>query len=110
VLTGDRSEQWATVYLAPLVAELGLAAVVVWTLRSWRKRPAEATYGLLTLISLSTLSWPISVPRYVLGVPAMFAGLAVLARRAPGGLAVLVLSAILFTVFLTLFVIGHWAF
>ena len=64
----------------------------------------------MTLVSLSTLSWPISVPRYVLGVPAMFSGLAILADRVPGGVAALVLSAILFTVFLTLFVTGHWAF
>jgi hypothetical protein len=110
VINGARGEQWATIYLAPLVAELALAVAVAWTLRSWRQRPAEAAYGLLTLVSLSTLSWPISVPRYVLGVPAMFTGLAVLAGRVPGGVAALALSTMLFTVFLTLFVIGHWAF
>jgi hypothetical protein len=110
VINGPRNEQWATVYLAPLLAELALAVAVAWTLRAWRRRPAEAAYGLLTFVSLSTLSWPISIPRYILGVPAMFSGLAFLAHRLPGGVAVLVMSSIVFTVFLTLFVIGHWAF
>lgn len=103
------TEAWLTVYAAPLTAELALAAVVLWTARSWRRRPAEAIYGLLTLVLVSTLSWPISLPRYVLGVPAVFSGLAALVHRLPGGAAVMVLSTILFGIFTTLFVIGHWA-
>ncbi len=109
VLGGTRNEGWLTVYAAPLAAELALAAAVLWTARSWRRRPAEFVYGLLTLVLVSTLSWPISLPRYVLGVPAVFSGVATLVHRVPGGAAVMVLSTILFGIFTTLFVIGHWA-
>jgi hypothetical protein len=110
VVNGSRGESWVMDYVAPLVAEAGLAVVVAWSVRSWRRRPAEAVYGFLTLALISTLSWPISVPRYVLGVPSMFTGLAVLQRRVPGGAAIPVLSTVLLTAFMTLFVIGHWAF
>jgi hypothetical protein len=110
VQNGTRNEFWMTVYVAPLVAEIVLAASGLWALAAWRRRPAEAVYAALTFVSLSTLSWPISLPRYILGVPAVFTGAAVAARRIPGGSALLVLSTMLFTVFVILFVIGHWAF
>ena len=109
-VNGVRNEGWVTVYAAPLAAEIGLAVVVLWTARSWRRRPAEAVYGLLTLALVASLSWPISVPRYILGVPAVFTGLAVFAHGVPGGVAALILSTILFTTFTTLFITGHWAF
>ncbi len=110
VTSPKHDEFWATVYLAPFVTYLVMGAVALWTLWSWRRRPAEAVYSTLTFASLTTLSWPISLPRYILGLPAAFSGLAVLSRRIPGGVAFTALSTMLFTVFLTLFAIGHWAF
>ena len=110
VLKPGWNESWLTVYVAPLAAEILLAVVVIWACRSFRRRPADATYALLTLVSLATLSWPISLPRYVLGIPGLFVFVGRgLARRALAPYVVALLTMLL-TVCLTLFVIGHWAF
>jgi hypothetical protein len=110
VIHGDRNETWATVYLAPLGAEILLAITAVWTLRRARERPGEATYTILTLVSLATLSWPISLPRYILGVPGLFSMLGQAMQRPVLGPALLAAMTMGFTACLTLFVIGHWAF
>lgn len=110
VMSPGWNESWLTVYVAPLAAEVLLAVVVIWTLRSVRRRPADATYALITLVSLATLSWPISLPRYVLGVPALFVFVGRGIARPNLGPLVVAAMTLLLTVCLTLFVIGHWAF
>jgi hypothetical protein len=67
-------------------------------------------YTGLTLLTLLTLSWPISMPRYLLGVAPLFVGLGILGRRPGFGSAWLVVSIILLGAFMTLLLIGHWAF
>jgi hypothetical protein len=106
----EPTERWATVFLAPLVA-LGLLAVVtVWALVSRKSRPSYFVYAGLTLVSFATLSWPISVPRYLMGVFPIFIAAGGLAHRPSIGFPVLVASTLLMGIFMTLFLIGHWAF
>jgi len=71
-------------------------------------RPGDAAYTALHLVSFSTLTWPISVPRYILTV----LPIALAAARLPAWLAgsLLALSTLLLGVSATLFVIGHGAF
>lgn len=107
--THPLGEFWATVYLAPALAFLALAGGTAWSLTSRRSRPSYAVYAVLSLVSLASLSWPISVPRYVLGVFPVFLALGAVSRR-PGGIAVIAGSLLLLGVCTTLFVIGHWAF
>lgn len=110
VTGATHDEQWVTLYVAPLAAYLILAAVTAWTVLQRPIRPSYAVYTALTLVTLLTLSWPISMPRYLLGVPMLFIGLALLGRRPGTGPAALVASILLMGAFLTLLAMGHWAF
>ena len=108
VTSSQLGEFWATVYLAPLVALVILAIATAWTVIGAGSRPGYATYTALHLVSFSTLTWPISVPRYILTV----FPIALAAARLPAWLAgpALAASTLLLGVCTTLFVIGHWAF
>jgi hypothetical protein len=110
VLALDPSRAWATVYLAPFLALVVLAGTTVWTIVAKHGRPSYAVYTGLTLLSFLTLSWPISVPRYLMGVFPVFIVAGGLARRPWLGVPVLVASVLLFGVCTALFVNGHWAF
>jgi hypothetical protein len=110
VFEGDRTESWATVYLAPAAAYVILGLGTAWALLSRRSRPSYSVYSVLNLAMMLTLSWPISLPRYVLGIAPMFIWLGVLGRRPALGQALLVASVILLGACTTLFVTGHWAF
>ena len=103
-------QEWALVYLAPLVAFVVLAAVFAWTLVSRRSRASYAMYTGLTLLSLAMLTWPISTPRYLLGVFPLFLAIAGPAQRPWIGIPLLVGSIVLLLVFLAQFSIGGWAF
>ena len=107
--TTPPSEFWATVYLAPAMAFLALTAATAWTVASRHSRPGYAVYAGISLLSFLSLSWPISVPRYVLGVFPVFLAAGAAARRT-GGVAVVAGSTLLLGLCTTLFVIGHWAF
>ena len=109
-LAFEPSRLWATVYLAPFVAICLLAATTIWTLVGKGSRPSYAVYTGLTLISFLTLSWPISVPRYLMGVFTIFIGAGVVARRPWLGPPLFVASILLFALCTALFVTGHWAF
>jgi hypothetical protein len=109
-LAFEPSRLWATVYLAPFAAICLLAATTLWTLFGKGSRPSYVVYTGLTLISFLTLSWPISVPRYLMGVFTIFIGAGVLARRPWLGPPVFVASILLFGLCTALFVTGHWAF
>jgi hypothetical protein len=105
------TENWATVYLAPLAAIVVLALVTLWTAIGKGRRPSYFVYTALTLMTLATLSWPISVPRYVMGVFPMFLAAGRLGARPWLGPPLFVASTLLLGTFLTLFVTGqHWAF
>ena len=110
VLAFAPSQYWVTVYLAPLVAIGLLTATTVWTLYGKGSRPSYAVYTGLTLLSFVTLSWPISVPRYLMGVFTIFIVAGGLGRRRWFGPPLFVASALLFGMCTTLFVSGHWAF
>ena len=110
VLPGGSGEYWVTVYLAPLVAFGLLAAVAVWSLLSRHSRLSWATVAWLNLVSLITLSWPISVPRYLLDAFPIFVAGGWLGRYKGIGGALATLSVLLLGAFTTLFVLGHWAF
>jgi hypothetical protein len=109
VLLADRNERWVTLFIAPL-ASLGLLAVVTaWAVWSKHSRPSYAVYTAISLLSFATLSWPISVPRYAMGVFPMFIAIGSWSRS-PAGQSILVASTLLLGAFTTLFLIGHWAF
>jgi hypothetical protein len=110
VLVLEPSRIWATVYLAPFVAICVLAATTMWTIVGKRSRPSYAVYTGLTLLSFLALSWPISVPRYLMGVFTIFIGMGVLGRKPWLGLPLFVGSVLLFALSTALFVTGHWAF
>ncbi len=104
------TEFWATVYFAPLAALVILLLVAIWTIFGRGSRPSYAVYTILSLLSFATLSWPISVPRYLMGVFPIFLAAGRIGRIPWLGPPVLAASTLLFGVCLTLFVIGHWAF
>ncbi len=100
---------WLTIYLAPLLALGLLAATVIWALLSPRGRLGYAVYAGLSLLVFASMSWPISVPRYILGVFPMFLMLGGLARSRIGA-AVLVVASIFLGLLTTEFALGRWAF
>lgn len=100
---------WLTVYLAPLLGLLVLAATTVWACVSPRGRPSYAAYAAISLLLFASLSWPISVPRYILGVVPIFLMLGGLARSRAGAVA-LVASSILLGLLTAQFGLGRWAF
>ncbi len=104
------TEYWATVYLAPLAGYVVLGLTTVWTIIGSGGRPSYAVYTGLAFLSFATLSWPISVPRYLMGAFPIFIAAGRLGRRPWLGPPLLVASTLLFGVCLTLFVTGHWAF
>ena len=104
------TEFWATVYFAPLAALVILLAVAVWTIFGRGSRPSYAVYAILSLLSFASLSWPISVPRYLMGVFPIFMAAGRIGRIPWLGPPLLAGSTLLFGVCVTLFVIGHWAF
>ena len=106
----EPSRIWATVYLAPFVGLCVLAATTVWTIVAKGSRPSYAVYTALTLISFLTLSWPISVPRYLMGVFTIFIVAGGIGRRPSVGPPLFVASVLLFGISTALFVTGHWAF
>ena len=109
-LNGTMNEGWLTVYIAPLVAFAVLAVTAIWCFFSRASRLSYAVYTLLTLVSFLTLNWPISVPRYILGVFPVFILGGRLGRRPWLGSPLFAASVLLLGLFTTLFVIGHWAF
>lgn len=103
------SENWVTWYLAPLASLALLAVVTVWATLSKHSRPSYAVYTLISLVAFASLNWPISVPRYIMGVFPIFIAMGSVARW-PVGQSVMTASMLLLGVLTTLFVMGHWAF
>lgn len=101
---------WATVYLAPMVAYIVLALATIWAVVGQGGRPSYAVYCGLAFLSFATLTWPISVPRYIMGAFPIFIAAAHMGRRPWLGPPLFVASALLLGIFLTLFVTGSWAF
>jgi Gpi18-like mannosyltransferase len=104
------TEYWATVYLAPVAGYIVLGLTLVWTLVGKGGRPSYAVYCGLAFLSFAALTWPISVPRYIMGAFPIFIAAAHLGRRPWAGPPLFVASTLLFGICLTLFVTGHWAF
>lgn len=104
------NRDWVTIYLAPFVALVLLAATTAWSTVGKGSRPSYAVYTGLTLLSFVTLSWPISVPRYLMGVFTIFIVAGRLGRKPWLGPPLYVASILLFAMCTTLFVTGHWAF
>jgi hypothetical protein len=109
VLGADRNERWVTLFIAPLASLVLLTVVTVWATFSKHSRPSNAIYTAISLVSFATLSWPISVPRYVMGVFPVFIAMGSWSRS-PTGQSLLVASTLLLGAFTTLFLMGHWAF
>jgi hypothetical protein len=110
VLNGPPTATWATVYVAPLLALIVMIAVTVWAAASRWSRPSYLVYAGLMLLSIVTLSWPISTPRYILAAFPIFIAAGHVAGRPSIGAPLLVGSTLLLGVCTTLFVTGRWAF
>jgi len=100
---------WATVYVAPLLALALLGVVLAWTGVSRRGRASYFVYSGFSLLSFASLSWPISVPRYVLGVFPVFLMLGGLARSR-FGTPLAVASVLVLGLLTAEFALGRWAF
>jgi hypothetical protein len=101
---------WPSIYLAPIVAYVALAAVAVWSLRSRSSRPAYATYVVLALVVLASVTWPISAPRYVGAIFPVFIAIADMGRHRRLWLAWVTLSGVMLVVITAVFVAGGWVF
>ncbi|HEY6056511.1 MAG TPA: hypothetical protein VIV06_00690, partial [Candidatus Limnocylindrales bacterium] len=101
---------WATVYLAPLAAIVLVLAVAAWTITRARSRPDDAIVACLNAISLAALSWPISVPRYLVGVYPIDLALARIIRMRSVGLVLGAGSTLLLGLYTLQFTLGRWAF
>jgi hypothetical protein len=110
VIAGPSNGDWATVVLAPLLAFGLLAVTSAWALVSPRSRPSYAAYAIVTSIALATLTWPISVPRYVLGVVPVFLMLGGLGRWPAAAAAAAVVSGTCMIVLAVVWFTGGWAF
>lgn len=110
LLGGPSTGDWATVTVAPLLAFGLLAVASAWSLLSRRSRPAYAAYTILTLATLATLTWPISVPRYVLGVVPVFLMLGGLGRWPRLATVLAAASGACMVVLATVWLTGGWAF
>jgi Gpi18-like mannosyltransferase len=109
-VTSPRAEAgWLTIYLAPFLALLLLGATTIWAAVASRGRAGYAAYAGLSLLMFASVSWPISVPRYILDVFPMFLMLGGLARTR-AGIPALVGSAILLGLLALQFALGRWAF
>ena len=108
-VSGPPSESWVTNYIAPLASLVLLAGVTAWSAVSRHSRPSYAVYAAISLIAFTSLSWPISVPRYILGVFPIFIAIGASFRSVIGP-AILVACTLLLGLFTTLFAMGHWAF
>jgi len=109
VVTWTGGVDWATTYLVPLVGFGLLTVTSAWTIASRRSRPSYAVYAIVTLASLSTLTWPISVARYALGVFPVFLMLGALGRRPVVAVAFGAASAALLVALTVAFALGSWA-
>lgn len=101
---------WPGLYLAPIVSYAVLAAVAVWSLRSRSSRLAYATYVLLALVALASVTWPISAPRYVGAIFPVFIAIADMGRHRRLWLAWVTLSTVLLVGITAVFVAGGWVF
>jgi len=110
VLAGPQGGDWPTVVVAPLLAFGLLAVTAAWTLLSRRSRPSYAAYAILTLAALATLTWPISVPRYVLGVVPVFLMLGGLGRWPRLATVAALVSAVCMVALAVVWFTGGWAF
>jgi hypothetical protein len=109
VFTADRNEFWVSNDLAVLGSFLLLAIVTLWASLSRHSRPSYAIYTFVCLVSFATLSFPVSVPRYLMAVFPIFIAMGSWARHAAGQ-AILLGSSLLLGMFMTLFLMYHWAF
>ena len=109
VMGTKQDEHWVTVFIAPLASYVILLVVTIWSAVSKHSRPSYAVYTAFTALSFTTLSWPISVPRYIMGVFPIFMAIGSWSRL-PGGQAILYTSTLLLGLFTTLFLMFHWAF
>jgi hypothetical protein len=106
----EATESWLMVYLAPFVATLVLAVTTLYFLLGNGRRASYFVYAALSLVSFTTVTWPISLPRYLLAVFPMFIVVGRLGTRAWLRPPLFVASTLLLGACLTLFVMGHWAF
>lgn len=102
--------RWVIVNLAPFLTIVLLVGVTAWALLSRRSRPGYAVWTVLQLVTFASLSWPISVPRYVLGVFPAFLALGGLARRPAIAVGALIISIVLLVLFGATFLQAQWAF
>jgi len=107
--TGASYPDNVTVGAAPIAfAVFGLVMVGISVLR--RIRPVYTVYMFLSWGLAISTSWWISVPRYVMTLFPMFILLALLIRRKPVSIAVVITFGALLCYFTVLFSRGWWAF
>lgn len=102
------SGQRVTTYEAYLVNLLAAAAVLVSAVR-WL-RPSYQVYGWLSLLFLMSVTWQISLPRYLIAIFPLFFILARYAERPVIHQAIVAVFALTLGGLFTLYAVGQWAF
>ena len=88
----------------------GLVSFVLIIYSFFRIRLSYSIYALVTWLVVTSTSFMISVPRFILTIFPIFIVLALLGRRKGVNFAILFISISLYSFLLSYFVLGKWAF
>jgi len=88
----------------------GLVSFVLIIYSFFRIRLSYSIYALATWLVVTSTSFMISVPRFMLTIFPIFIVLALLGRRKGVNFTILFISILLYSFFLSYFVLGKWAF
>jgi Gpi18-like mannosyltransferase len=88
----------------------GILGYVLTLIAFLRIRLSYAAYLLLTWVIVTSTSYWLSLPRYMLSAFPVFIVLSLIGERKEAGYLIVFLSLTLFTLFMSLFVQGRWAF
>ncbi|MEX0999367.1 MAG: hypothetical protein WD000_05335 [Thermodesulfobacteriota bacterium] len=88
----------------------GLLGLILTIYSFFRIRLSYSVYALATWLVVTSTSFMISIPRYMLTIFPIFIVLATLGRRKWANYAIIFISLMLYSLFLFQFVRGRWAF
>jgi len=88
----------------------GLLALILTTYSFFRIRLSYSIYALATWLVVTSTSFMISIPRYMLTIFPIFIVLAIFGRKKWANYAIIFISLMLYSLFLFQFVRGRWAF
>ena len=103
-------EESIRTYGASIQITFVLLSLILIIYSFFRVRLSYSLYALATLLIVTSTSFWISIPRYILTLFPIFIILAILGRRKEINYSIIFLSLIFYALFLSLFVRSKWAF